>query len=94
MTSEKTRAVLRWTSDPGGRLMTAVISAQQYQDGGKIALVYEDGRCEIAPSLGKRLGDFASFFHVVSHVQGQRPSTTMTVPEALGPSTMSEDATP
>lgn len=51
--------------------MSAVISAQQYQGGGKIALVYTDGSCEIGSGAGKQLeseADFANFFSVVRHV--------------------------
>jgi hypothetical protein len=84
------RLVVSMRASQGEMLMSAVISAQQYQDGGKIALVYTDGSCEIGASLGKKLDAFGTLFEVVRHVQEQRPATVMTIPEALGPSTMSE----
>ena len=84
------RPVVRMRATHAEQMMSAVISAQQYQAGGRIALVYVDGTCEIGASLGKKLEDFETLFQVVSHVQGQRPGTTKTIPENLGPRTMTE----
>ena len=71
--------------------MTAVVSAQQYADGGKIALTYTDGTVEIGSGSGKLLAkDFENLISAVRHVQDQRPSTVETVPEDLGPLTMDE----
>lgn len=89
-TKINTRPVVRMRATHGEQMMSAVISAQQYQDGGKIALVYVDGTCEIGASLGKKLEDFETLFQVVRHVQEQRPGTSKTIPECLGPSTMME----
>ena len=84
------RPVVRMRATRSEQMMSAVISAQQYQAGGKIALVYVDGTCEIGASLGKKLEDFETLFQVVRHVQEQRPATAKTIPENLGPRTMTE----
>lgn len=88
--STKPRPVVRMRATHGEQMMSAVISAQQYQDGGNIALVYVDGMCEIGAGLGKKLEDFETLFQAVRHVQDQRPRTKKTIPENLGPATMME----
>lgn len=88
------RLVARLRASAAETLMSGAISAQQYQAGGRIAIVYTDGSVEIGESRGKLLTSeeqFPNFFSVLRHVQDQRPKTTMTVPENLGPQTMSEE---
>lgn len=58
-----------WVRLPHGILERATATEARQNKEGLIALIYEDGTREEAPSPAKDLHDFATWFDVVSFVQ-------------------------